>query len=98
MYQVLRNNWGQGQLKEVEEIVKKIDTLKEQFTKNREKIHGLDARIQDLDFNASNAEEVLANITEKINNLKQLNEKIEENMLDLERKIQILSRFELEKM
>jgi len=85
-------------LKEVEEIVKKIDTLKDQFIKNKEKIHGLDAKIQDLDFNAGNTEELLINITDQINNLKQLNEKIEENMLDLERKIQILSRFELEKM
>jgi len=85
-------------LKEVEEIVKKIDTLKEQFNNNKEKIHGLDAKIQDLDLNADNTEQLLLSITDQINNLKQLNEKIEENMLDLERKIQILSRFELEKM
>ena len=84
-------------LKEIKEIIDKIDTLKKQFKDNKQKIFNLDDKIQDLDF-ASDNTEVLDNISNQIINLKNLNEDIEENILELERKIQILSRFELEQM
>ncbi|NHI91621.1 MAG: hypothetical protein EAX96_03890 [Candidatus Lokiarchaeota archaeon] len=84
-------------MKEVENIIEKIDTLKKQFEENRNKIGELDSKIREIVSNSDNME-ILENISNRIVHLKKINEDIDDTILDLERKLAILNRYELENL
>ncbi|MHA1784484.1 MAG: hypothetical protein ACTSVY_01535 [Candidatus Helarchaeota archaeon] len=82
-------------MKEINDIIEKIDLLKKQFEKNKKKINELDKKIQEIDLNSNNTT-IIENIAGNIINLKSINQNIDETILELERKLEILSRYQLE--
>ena len=84
-------------MKEITSVIDEIETLKKQFEENKRKINELDHKIQEIILN-SNSNEALENISNQIIDLKKNNENIDEIILELERKLEILHRFELENL
>lgn len=84
-------------MKEITSIINEIDTLKKQFDKNKQKITELDGKIQEVILDSNNTK-ALETISNQIVDLKKNNENIDGIILELERKLEILHRYELENL
>ena len=84
-------------MKEVTDIIDKIDTLKKQFEENKQKISEIDIKIQEVIMSSDNIE-ALENMSQQIVHLKEINENIDETILELERRLEILNRYKIESL
>lgn len=84
-------------MKDVTDIIDKIDKLKKQFEENKQKISEIDNKIQEIVLNSDNTE-ALESMSQQIVHLKKINENIDETLLELERKLEIIHRYELENL